>query len=100
MMVKEVRNIVSLLALAVIYVVFSLRYFPGNIVKTAVETLLQVVSIAPLPGGATLILVHFLQRGADQKMPWDRIARIYLTLGVMLELLLGFYDYYLKALKG
>lgn len=97
---KEVKKILPLLALAGVYLVFSLRYFPGNAAKTAMETALQVVSVAPMPGGATILLVNFLQRSAGQKVPWDRVARIYLTLAVMLEIFLGFYDYYLKAVKG
>ncbi len=90
---KGFKDLLSLSALAVVYVVFSLRYFPGNILKTALETLLQVVSVAPLPGGATLILVNFLQKSAGQKMPWDRMVRIYLTIGVMVEILFGVHDY-------
>jgi len=97
---KESKKILPLLALAGVYVLFSMRYFPGNVAKTALETALQILSVAPLPIGATLLLVGFLQRRAGEKMPWDRVARLYLTLGVMLEIFLGFYDYYLKAFKG
>lgn len=97
---KELKKSLSLLVMAGVYGLFSLRYFPGNAMKTLLETLLQIVSLAPLPGGATILLVSFLQRSAGQKMPWDRIVRIYLTLGIMLEMFLGFYDYYLKALNG
>ncbi len=97
---KEIKKLLPLLALAGVYVLCSLRYFPGNAAKTALESALQIVSVAPLPAGATILLVTFLQRSAGQKMPWDRMVRIYLTLGIMLEILLGFYDYYFKALKG
>jgi len=90
---KEMKNVLSLLFLMGFYLACSMRYFPGNILKTAVETALQIVTIAPLPGGATLVLVNFLQRSAGQKMPWDRMARIYLTLGVMVEILFGIHDY-------
>jgi len=83
----------SLTALLMGYLLCSLRYFPGNWTKTAVETALQIVTIAPLPGGATLILVNFLQRSAAQKMPWDRMVRIYLTIGLMVEFLFGVHDY-------
>ena len=79
--------------LAGVYLMCSLRYFPGNVLKTVVESLLQIVSVAPMPGGATLVLVNFMQRSAGEKMPWDRIARIYLTLGVMVEFLFGVHDY-------
>lgn len=90
---KEMRNWLSLLLLAGVYLVCSLRYFPGNVLKTALETVLQIMTIAPLSGGATLVLVSFLQRSAGQKMPWDRMLRIYLTLGVMVEILIGVYLY-------
>lgn len=90
---KEKSNVLPLLLLAGVYFGCSTRYFPGNGMKTAVETLLQIVTIAPLPGGATLLLVNFLQRSVGQKMPWDRIARIYLTLGVVVEILFGVHDY-------
>jgi hypothetical protein len=90
---KEINNIVSLLLLAGVYLLCSMRYFPGNAMKTALETALQIVTIAPLPGGATLVLVSFLQRSAGQKMPWDRMVRIYLTLGVMVEFLFGVHNY-------
>jgi hypothetical protein len=97
---KEIKKPLSLLVLAGVYGLCSLRYFPGNAMKTLLETLLQIVSVAPLPGGATILLVNFLQKSAGQKMPWDRMVRIYLTLGVMLEIIIGFYSYYLKAHKG
>ncbi|MDD5757670.1 MAG: hypothetical protein PHI06_01150 [Desulfobulbaceae bacterium] len=90
---KERSNVWPLLLLAGVYILCSLRYFPGNVLKTAVETVLQIVTIAPIPGGATLVLVSFLQRSAGDKMPWDRMVRIYLTLGIMVEILFGVHDY-------
>jgi hypothetical protein len=90
---KEIKSYISLLVLTGVYLLCSLRYFPGNWMKTVVESVLQIVTIAPLPGGATLVLVSFLQRSAGEKMPWDRMVRIYLTLGVMVEILFGVHDY-------
>ncbi len=93
----KVREWFSLVVLAGGYLLCSVRYFPGLPAKTAAETLLQIVSVAPLPGGATIILVNFLQRRAGQKMAWDRMLRIYLTVGLMVELLYGLHDYLGKA---
>jgi hypothetical protein len=90
---KEVNKYISLLVLAGVYLLCSLRYFPGNWLKTVVESVLQIITIAPLPGGATLVLVGFLQRSAGDKMPWDRMVRIYLTIGVVVEVLFGVHDY-------
>lgn len=93
MVSQEIKNSVSLVVLFGVYLLCSIRYFPGNAMKTLVETVLQIVSVAPLPGGATLILVNFLQRSAEQKMPWDRMARIYLTIGLMVEFIFGVHHY-------
>lgn len=93
MVSQKSRNSVSLVVLLGVYLLCSLRYFPGSALKTVVETLLQIVTVAPIPGGATLILVNFLQRSAKEKMPWDRMARIYLTIGLMVEFIFGVHHY-------
>lgn len=93
MVSQKNKNMVSLIVLLGVYLLCSLRYFPDNALKTVVETLLQIITVAPLPGGATLILVNFLQRSAEQKMPWDRMVRIYLTIGVMVEFIFGVHNY-------
>lgn len=93
----KIRESLSLALLAAIYLAGSVRYFPGNAGKTVVETLVQILSVAPLPAGATILLVSFMQRRAGQRMPWDRMLRIYLTLGLMVELLYGLHDYLGRA---
>ena len=87
------KEIISLIILAGVYLLFSLRYFPDDFVKTAVETVLQILKVAPLAMGGTILLVSFLQRTSGQKLLWDRVVRIYLTLGVMAEFIFGVYDY-------
>jgi len=90
---KNFKEKVSLAVLALLYIVVSLRYFPGNISKTGFETLLEILSVAPMAGGGTLLLVSFLQRTSGEKVPWDRSLRVYLTIGLMVEIVFGFYHY-------
>ena len=85
--------------LTAFYLLCSLRYYPGQAARTLLETALQILTIAPLPAGATMLLVGFLQKSAGERMPWDRVARIYLTLGVIIEFFFGLYDY-LTVMSG
>ncbi len=94
---NKVKETVSLIVLISIYVIFSLRFFPGDFIKTAVETALQIVKVAPIPIGGTILLVSFLQRTSGEKLPMDRAVRIYLTIAIIVEFLFGIYDY---ASKG
>ena len=90
---KNFKEYSSLIILIIFYLLCSLRYFPDNLAKTAVESLLQIFSAAPIPMGATILMVSFLQRTSGDKLPWDRILRIYLTVGIMVEFIFGIYHY-------
>nr|MBF0223385.1 hypothetical protein [Desulfobulbaceae bacterium] len=90
---KKLKEKASMAILILVYLLLSFRYFPGNFLKTGVETLLEIFSVAPLAGGATLLLVTFLQRTSGEKVPWDRSLRLYLTVGVMAEFVFGVYHY-------
>ena len=90
---KNLKEKVSLVVLVVVYFVLSFRYFPGDFVKTGIETLIEIFSVAPLAGGATILVVSFLQRTSGEKVPWDRSLRLYLTVGVMAEFVFGVYHY-------
>ena len=90
---KNFKEKASLVLLTVVYMVLSLRYYPGNISKTSVETILELLSVAPLAGGATILIVSFLQRTSGEKVPWDRSLRLFLTVGVMAEFIFGVYHY-------
>jgi hypothetical protein len=90
---KNLKEKVSLVVLVLVYIVVSFRYFQGNIAKTGIETLLEVFTVAPMAGGATLLLVTFLQRTSGEKVPWDRSLRLYLTIGVMIEFVFGVYHH-------
>lgn len=90
---QSVKEKGSLVVLVLVYLLMSLRYFPGNLLKTGVETLIEVFTVAPLAGGATLLLVTFLQRTSGEKVPWDRSLRLYLTVALMCEFVFGLYHY-------
>lgn len=83
----------SLSVLSILYILASVRYFPGNLGKTAVETVSNMIGVAPFTIGCTLLFVSFFQKMAKEKLPWDRIARIFLMIALLFELLVGIQDY-------
>lgn len=83
-----------LVLLGVIYLMTSLRFFPGQAMKSLVETLIHLFSVAPIILGATLLLVSVLQRLVGDRLPWDRVVRLYLTMAILLECILGLSHYF------
>jgi hypothetical protein len=86
------REKISLVLTALAYLAFHLgtnstvdNITPGSILAGTVQ---QLLTTAPYCIGFTFVLVallRYLHKG--QRPPWDRILRIYLTLGIII----GFY---------
>lgn len=90
---KKVNESVTLTIIIMVYLLLSVRYFPDQIFKTLAWTGLQILTVAPLTVGGTFIVVVVLQKSMGVKIPRDRIVRIFLTLGIIVELLYGLYSY-------
>lgn len=71
------------------YGLLSIRYFPAQPGKTIFETVSHVFSIAPVTLGATLVIVSLLQKAAGERLPWIRVGRIFLTVSLCVEILIG-----------
>ncbi len=90
---KKINESATLAIITIVYILLSVRYFPGQFLKTLTWTVLQILTVAPLTIGGTIIIVILLQKSMDAKIPRDRIIRIFLTLGIIIELLYGLYNY-------
>ncbi len=97
-MQKKLKGSISLGITTLVYVIVSIRYYPGNILKTLTKSIIQVASIAPITVGGTIIIVSLLQHSLGAKLPWDRTLRIFLTIGIIAEFLYGLYNY--AGVKG
>lgn len=97
---NKLKERISLIVLTVVYLLFHYRYAPGRIVESLVETMFQLLTTAPVVVGLTILLVSFLQRMYGERLPWDRIVRIYLTFGIILGFLYGLNEYWLKGSQG
>jgi len=91
---QKIRDHIAFGILVIVYLLASVRFFPGEAAKTVVETLLHLFSVAPISLGATLIIVALLQRLAGDRLPVNRIIRVFLLVAIFLEFILGLSHYY------
>jgi hypothetical protein len=89
----KTRENLTLLLLALFYLLFSTRYFPGRPADSLLATARQLLILAPFLIGATLLARVFFHRLTGEYLGWSRLARIYLTLGLIGEFFLGLYNY-------
>lgn len=95
---SKIREHISLAVLALVYLLASIRYFPGRAGQSMVETLIHVLSVAPINLGATLVIVTVLQRLVKERLPFSRTLRLFLVVAVCLEFILGLAHYF--AING
>ncbi|MHB1015140.1 MAG: hypothetical protein ACYC2W_07665 [Desulfurivibrionaceae bacterium] len=91
---QKIREQISLSILAVVYLLASVRYFPGQAMHSMVETMIHVLSVAPINLGATLIIVAVLQRLVKERLPLSRTLRFYFVVAICLEFILGLAHYF------
>ena len=59
-----------------------------------VETLIHMLSVAPINLGATLVIVAVLQRLVKERLPVSRTVRLFLVTAIFLEFILGLAHYF------
>jgi len=79
------------------YLLFNLRYAPESLGTTVKSTLMQLLMTAPFVVGLTILVVSFMQRSTGERLPWDRIVRIYCTLGIIIGFFYALNEYWLKG---
>lgn len=95
--VQTFREKLVLVILICVYLLTSVRFFPGRAMESLLETVIHILSVAPVNLGVTLLLVALLQRFLGERLPWGRMARIFFTVAILLELVLGLSHYYGQA---
>ena len=93
----KTKEKITLTLLSLVYLAASLRVFPGRWADTGVATLKHLLSAIPITIGLTILVVSILQKGAGARLPYDRIARIYLMFGIILEFFYGLSHYVTKG---
>jgi len=90
---KQLQEKAALLVMAAVYLLCVVRYFPGRLRESLAETGMHLLTAAPVAVGGTILIVSVLQRMGDGRLPWDRVLRIFLTLGIIFEFFFGLYHY-------
>ncbi|MBW1791178.1 MAG: hypothetical protein JRJ14_02750 [Deltaproteobacteria bacterium] len=89
----KTKEKITLTLLCLVYGLVSLRVFPGRLVDSTVATLNHLLSAVPITIGLTIFCVSILQKMVGVKLPYDRIARIYLAFGLIAEFFYAVIDY-------
>lgn len=94
---SAIKKNISLGLVICAYLLFNLRYAPESLATTFKSTLIQLLMTAPFVVGLTILAVSFMQRSTGERLPWDRIARIYCTLGIFIGFFYALSEYWLRA---
>jgi hypothetical protein len=92
-----IKKNISLAAVIIAYLLFNFRYSPESFIYSMKSTLIQLLMTAPFVVGLTILVVSFIQRSTGERLPWDRIARIYCTLGIVIGFFYALNEYWLRA---
>lgn len=89
----KTKEKISLLLLTSLYLLMTISFVPGSVVGTLNATLGHLMVTLPYTIGLTIIAVSLVQKIVGQKLLPDRIARIYLTIGLLAEFFYAIYHY-------
>ena len=90
---QTLREKITFVLTALAYLLFHIRTGPttGAMIAGTVE---QLLTTAPYCIGFTFVLVAIIRYMHDGKRPaWDRIARIYFTIGILFAFYFALYEY-------
>ena len=83
---QSTKEKITLSIIALVYVLFHIP-LPGTGVAVK-DIVAQLISMVCIEAGLTYLLVMFIRSSMDGIWPpWDRIARIFFTIGIMVGFL-------------
>ena len=93
----SIKKNISLVAVIFFYLLFNFRYSPESFAFSIKSTLVQILVTSPFVIGLTILVVSFMQRSTGERLSWDRIVRIYCTLGIIIGFFYALNEYWLNA---
>ncbi|MBU0486031.1 MAG: hypothetical protein KKB30_16120 [Proteobacteria bacterium] len=97
---KKFKEIISFVLLVLFYLLCSFRYFPDRWAESLVETAIHLLQVAPFLIGAIIIIDSIMHKMSGERLPWINKSRIFLTLGLIVELFIGMSNYWTQNLPG
>jgi hypothetical protein len=90
---KTIQEKITLAVAALLYLLFHLRG-GADAEQMLTGTLVQLLTTLPYCIGFTFILVRIIQYlHSGQRLPWDRIIRIFFTIGILFGFFFALYEY-------
>ena len=94
---SKIGNNFYLAAVIAVYLLFNFRYAPDSLIASIKATLMQLLTTAPYVAGLTILLVSVINKMAGDRLPRDRIIRIYCTIGIFIGFFFAMSEYWLKG---
>jgi hypothetical protein len=91
---------ISLFLLVVVYLLVTVRYFPNRPMQTLSATMSHLLESVPYIIAVTILVVSVMQKVVGEKLPRNRIARIYLTFGLIVEFFCGLHNHFSLSQSG
>ncbi len=96
---QTIREKITFVLTALAYLLFHLRTGP-NLAAVASGTFIQIMTTLPYAVGFTYVLVVILRHlSGGTTPPWDRIFRIFFTIGILFAFFFALYEYGDRAEK-
>ncbi len=95
---KTFREKLTFILTALAYLLFHIRTGP-DLATIATGTFLQMMTTLPYAVGFTYVLVVILRHLGGATPPWDRILRIFFTIGILFAFFFALYEYGDRAEK-
>ncbi len=84
---------IILTALVCLYLLMTISFVPGSFTGTLNATIKHLMITLPYAIGMTILAVAIMQKVVGEKLLPDRVARIYLMIGLFCEFVYAIYDY-------
>lgn len=82
---------ITFILTGMVYILFHLGKAPGD-GSLAVGTMMALLNTLPYEIGISYLIVLFIRRTTGGPLPpWDRIMRIFFTVGILFGLIYGLY---------
>ncbi len=88
---------IILTSLVCCYLLMTISFVPGNFIGTLNATVKHLMITLPYSIGMTILAVVIMQKVVGAKLLPNRVARIYLMIGLFSEFVYAIYDYTTKG---
>lgn len=93
----KTKEKIVLSTLVCLYLLMTISFIPGSLSGTINATIKHLMVTLPYSIGMTILAVSIIQKVVGEKLLLDRVARIYLMIGLFSEIIYAIYDYTTKG---